>query len=128
MSSHWPDTACTPDRLLFQPYSRAFWSWKEIAESLVEDSRCSVRGIPITLQLIWRSIINNVDIDYQMNQFKSNVINSASIVLLKGREYLFTGRFPRFKAGHVRGASPEIFIDIMLLKKYLIDVKSFIER
>jgi hypothetical protein len=28
---------CAPDRLLFQPNSRAFRSWKEIAEALVED-------------------------------------------------------------------------------------------
>ena len=31
-------SACTPDRLLFQPNSRVFRSWKEIAEALFKDS------------------------------------------------------------------------------------------
>jgi hypothetical protein len=30
-------TVCTPDRLIFQPYTMAFRSWKEIAEALVSN-------------------------------------------------------------------------------------------
>jgi hypothetical protein len=50
-------TSCTPDRLLFQPYSRAFRSWKEIAEALVEDPDVVFGGYTGLTKIVFLSFI-----------------------------------------------------------------------